>query len=845
MNDKLMPAKLPHIYVERAPLLRAFESASAKPIVVVSAPAGCGKSTSTILWLEHSKRAHAWISLDVYDNSLSVFYRLFCAAIISLQPDNVAMQDIYRLPSFTLSPVEHTVRLLAEFQPDGLAKALVLDNLHYIDLPEIKKSLPLIIKRLPKPFVTLILSRSTITTDDLDGFDSDDIAVIDATQLAFSSRDIRAYMEAYERTPTKEHAEQILSLTDGWPMGILAIAQSGQTDFEGEYGHLLGKYIRTQIWDKWDDTLKDFLMKVSILNSIDVNSATALTGYEDADKLLQTASQACAFISQVGETGYRFHDLFIDFLKTQAQELGLHTTHLHKVAAQFYLEKNEVNIARFHAMKSNDVATIIETTKAVQSNTSSSLDEYTSFYATFNRETLSKEVCDAYPFLYSSLIGQCYLLGDAKEMIKYIDQLKPLLPELKRKFPQFMLNALGLLILDPRYTILEQMNYYRDEWVASNNGVHKYEAIHYSASIELPLIHRCSSNFHEITDESYFPLLKSTVGNMMQGHVDFLVDYLYAGTLMERGRPQKAKEYITQYESILTKKENPFEGFAPEFVFSVLCTRIAIETSLNQYGIAREMLSRLEMYIKQANADYLYYNLLAIQTKLKMWTGDRQAAVDWLAQYFVSDSHNLKLYKIYQHNITLRAYIVTGQFEVAITFAQKLIRLNDNFKRVIDASESRVLLAIAQWAINKKVEAVETLEMALGNTQPFELIRIIADEGNCIAPILKRLTAKVSKGDYTGVLSIAYLKVLAIATRGYAKHRKGLYLGAHDKPVKLSKGQRNVLELFAKGYSRQEVADTLGVSLDTVKTHASIIYRKLDVHSAIDAVLKAQELELI
>ena len=845
MNDKLIPAKLPHIHVERRSLLRVFECAAKKPIVVVTAAAGCGKSTSTILWVEHSKRTHAWISLDIYDNSLPVFYRLFCAAIISMQPANEAMQDVYRSPSFTSSPVEHTVRLLAEFQPDGLPKALVIDNLHYINLPEIKKSLPLILKRLPKPFVTVILSRSAVTSKDLHGFDSDDIAVIDAKQLSFSTHDICAYMTAYGRVTTPEQSEQILSLTGGWPMGVSAIVQSGQTDFSGGYGQLLSKYIQTQIWDKWDESLKDFLMKVSILNTIDVESAAALTGYDNAAELLKMASQSCAFISQVGKTGYRFHDLFVDFLKTQAEALDLHTAKLHKAAAQFYLEKGNFNLARYHAMYSDDAMVIIETARAVQNNISSSLDEYEHFYTTFNREALTKEICDAYPFLYSSLIGECWLLGDAKGIVKYIDRLKALFPKIKREFPQFTQNALGFFQLDCRHTPLEQMQNLKDEWEASNKGASTYKIVHYSISAELPLVHRSTSNHHEIMDESYLPLVAATVGNLMQGHADLLTKYLYAGVLMERGHMQKAKEYIATHEVTLTKEENPFKGFSPEVVFSILCTRIAIEVALHQYTIANELISRLGMYIKQSGADYLSHNLLALQTKMKMWMGDRQVAIDWLAQYFVNDSPNLKLHKIYQHFITLRAYIITGQFEKAISFAKRLISLADDFNRLIDASEARVLLAITQWTMGKKSAAVKTLETALSDMQPYELTRIVTDEGNCVLPILKRLTTKVAREDYTGSLTLSYLKILTIATHGYAKHRKGLHLSSHTKPIKLSNGQTNVLKLFAQGYNRQEAADALGVSIDTVKTHASIVYRKLDVHNAIDAVLKAQELELI
>jgi LuxR family maltose regulon positive regulatory protein len=63
---------------------------------------------------------------------------------------------------FSSSPVEHTVGLLAEMRPDDGLYALVLDDTHLITNGEIIKSLPAVLKRLPRSFVTLILSRREI-----------------------------------------------------------------------------------------------------------------------------------------------------------------------------------------------------------------------------------------------------------------------------------------------------------------------------------------------------------------------------------------------------------------------------------------------------------------------------------------------------------------------------------------------------------------------------------------------------------------------------------------------------------------------------------------------------------
>ena len=61
----------------------------------------------------------------------------------------------------------------------------------------------------------------------------------------------------------------------------------------------------------------------------------------------------------------------------------------------------------------------------------------------------------------------------------------------------------------------------------------------------------------------------------------------------------------------------------------------------------------------------------------------------------------------------------------------------------------------------------------------------------------------------------------------------------------LSPREQEVLLLMAEGYSNQEIADKLFVSLSTVKTHSASIYFKLEVKRRTQAVQKAKTLKII
>jgi DNA-binding CsgD family transcriptional regulator len=61
----------------------------------------------------------------------------------------------------------------------------------------------------------------------------------------------------------------------------------------------------------------------------------------------------------------------------------------------------------------------------------------------------------------------------------------------------------------------------------------------------------------------------------------------------------------------------------------------------------------------------------------------------------------------------------------------------------------------------------------------------------------------------------------------------------------ISKREHEVLDLMAKGLSNQEIADKLFVSLNTIKTHSSNLFLKLEVSRRTQAIQKAKNLRLI
>ena len=77
------------------------------------------------------------------------------------------------------------------------------------------------------------------------------------------------------------------------------------------------------------------------------------------------------------------------------------------------------------------------------------------------------------------------------------------------------------------------------------------------------------------------------------------------------------------------------------------------------------------------------------------------------------------------------------------------------------------------------------------------------------------------------------------AASGFARNEAAI------RSIGLTAREFEILELLASGQSNKELARTLGISPNTVKTHVARLYDKLEVQNRVQAIEKARWLELI
>ena len=165
--------------------------------------------------------------------------------------------------------------------------------------------------------------------------------------------------------------------------------------------------------------------------------------------------------------------------------------------------------------------------------------------------------------------------------------------------------------------------------------------------------------------------------------------------------------------------------------------------------------------------------------------------------------------------------------------------LESLFEKVGDSScpsdevDIRILRALLHEAEGKKLEADEDLRRAVELAAPGGALRVVADYGPVIAPLLQRLKVNRQHVEFVG-------RVMAILADADTANERNQPLVSP-----LTKREFEILSLLEGRLSNKEIATRLFISIDTVKRHTSNIYGKLGVNRRADAVAKAAGLGLL
>lgn len=352
LQTRLHPPVMTPDLVARSRLFELLDEGRVRPLILVSAGAGYGKSVLISSWLTSSDWSDAWLSLDESDSDLRQFLRYFVAALRVVFPgackQTFSLTEVDQLPPLNML----TTILCNELEAFDQPLIMVLDDYHRIDarspvhelvqqilaLPPIPLHLVIITRRDP-PLPLIHLRAQNQVTD------------IRMQDLQFTEAEARMLLEKASVISISDdvlhHLQQEI---EGWPVGLrlASLALNQVDDMESFLKDLHGgiqqtqEYLLYEVLARQSSKQREWLLKTAILDrycrplieAVCAVESPADVGGKNGEEFINSLLENNLFTIPLDNRGewFRYHHLFQHLLQRElgrlfsAEEIaGLHT----------------------------------------------------------------------------------------------------------------------------------------------------------------------------------------------------------------------------------------------------------------------------------------------------------------------------------------------------------------------------------------------------------------------------------------------------------------------------------------------------------------------------------------
>ena len=349
----------------REPLLDYLDAATTRPLTLLSAPTGFGKSTLLAAWARRGTYRSAWLTLTDGDADT---VRLMAGIVAALRRAGVDIdEDVDRdLVAPGSDPVGGVLPRLLDGVDEGDPVVLILDDYHQLTGSPARGLITELIAGMPERLRLVIGTRA------------DPAMPLGRLRAVGSMQEIRSDMLRFDPDEADRFLNGSLGLgldpasvatlehrTEGWPAGLYlaALGLRGSPDrasfvaeFAGSSRHIVD-YLSAEVLQGLGADDRAFLLQTSILRRLSGPLCDAVTGMTGSSARLRELERANLFIVPLDDqrTWFRFHRLFGQLLRSElADESPELEAELHRRASAWHADHGPVEAAVEHAVAAGD-----------------------------------------------------------------------------------------------------------------------------------------------------------------------------------------------------------------------------------------------------------------------------------------------------------------------------------------------------------------------------------------------------------------------------------------------------------------------------------------------------------
>ena len=359
---KVTPPRPPSRYLRRSRLTNALEESidAGRGVVLVSAPAGAGKSTLVNGWLDIRNTGVGWLQVDEGDDDPSRFWAYVAAALADTVP---GLPEAIRasIGDGLDAAVSSVVNQVAERGDDVV---LVVDDYHLVTNDDVHRSVEQLISLRPAN-LTIVVSTRVDPPFRLGRLRvRDQLTEVRADDLRFDNEEATWLLDA-DATGLRPDAVSLLhERTEGWAAGLvlagLSLRDGADIDefvaaFHGD-DQLVADYLTDEFLDSVDAAERQRLLDVSILERLSGPLINEVCDVDDGTEWLAGLAASNQLVISLDRTGtwFRFHHLLRDLLRAELERTSAkRSASLHAAAGRWYREEGDLVPAIEHLLRAD------------------------------------------------------------------------------------------------------------------------------------------------------------------------------------------------------------------------------------------------------------------------------------------------------------------------------------------------------------------------------------------------------------------------------------------------------------------------------------------------------------
>ncbi len=348
------PPVAPAYAVDRAALRRRLDEALVRPLTLIVAPAGAGKSVLLAQWAStHPELKFVWLEVDAGDDDPVRFSQRLLSGLAAVDPD---FDDLSVLTSWHGGGLGAPMLEALEAQmPDLPDVVIILDDLHRLSNSVLISDLGRLANIIP-PNIHLVLS----TRNDLPlawsrHRVSEHLTEIRQSDLALDDIDSAALLEHISgRELGMDRVSALVARTEGWAAGLQLAGMTLRlyddtdefiTQFSGD-DRLIADYLSEEVLQAQPYDRRELLLRVSVLDTMCADLVSFLTDESSSQLVLEELERDSMFLVPLDtrREWFRFHHLFRDMLrfKLRAERPDVEVRMLNQ-AATWHLQRGDVS----------------------------------------------------------------------------------------------------------------------------------------------------------------------------------------------------------------------------------------------------------------------------------------------------------------------------------------------------------------------------------------------------------------------------------------------------------------------------------------------------------------------